>query len=140
MRFSRIEVENWGPYRGSHQIDISATPSAPLVLIFGENGRGKTSLAKAIKWCLYESQSEIDALSMANRQMASLEDEFQVGVKVVFEYERVTSSNTPYLHKPSNCREHSKSNPMRESNMEFVLRVQRKRVLLSMVNPRFHQK
>ena len=95
MRFSRIEVENWGPYRGSHQIDISATPSAPLVLIFGENGRGKTSLAKAIKWCLYESQSEIDALSMANRQMASLEDEFQVGVKVVFEYERVTSSNTP---------------------------------------------
>jgi DNA sulfur modification protein DndD len=95
MRFSRIEVENWGPYRGQHQIDISATPSAPLVLIFGENGRGKTSLAKAIKWCLYEGQSDIDALSMANRQMASLDDEFQVGVKVVFEYEKVTGSGNP---------------------------------------------
>ena len=94
MRFTRIEIENWGPYRGSHQVDISATTSAPLVLIFGENGRGKTSLAKAIKWCLYENQSDVDALSMANRQMISQQDEFQVGVKVVFEYEKYSNADT----------------------------------------------
>ena len=97
MRFTRIEIENWGPYKGSHQIDISASTSSPLVLIFGENGRGKTSLAKAIKWCLYENQSDIDALSMANRQMISRDDEFQVGVKVVFEYEKFSNADTPLI-------------------------------------------
>lgn len=86
MRFIELSLENWGPYRGTQTIDLSSPNSAPLVLIFGENGRGKTSLAKAIKWCLYEDQSGIDELSMANRQMIASGDQFRVGTTIKFEW------------------------------------------------------
>lgn len=94
MRFVSVELFNWGPYRGEHKVDLSSPNGGPLVLLFGENGRGKTSLAKAIKWCLYENQSKVDPLAMANRQLSLTEDEFEVGVRLVFERAQDTTVKT----------------------------------------------
>ena len=57
MLLKRLRVENFGPFRGSHLLDLSPTnvedSSRPVVLIGGQNGSGKTSIMEAIRLCLY---------------------------------------------------------------------------------------
>jgi DNA sulfur modification protein DndD len=54
MILRRLAVTNVGPYNGRHDVDLSVEPSRPVILIHGENERGKTSFANAIRWCLYQ--------------------------------------------------------------------------------------
>ena len=53
MKIQRLAVENFGPFWGKHEIDLDVSPTAPVVVIHGENMRGKTTLQNAIRWCLY---------------------------------------------------------------------------------------
>lgn len=53
MKFRRIKIENLGPYVGSHTLELDVDDAAPVVLVHGENMRGKTSLFNAIRWVLY---------------------------------------------------------------------------------------
>ena len=53
MKIHRLVVENFGPFLGKHEIDLDVSPTAPVVVIHGENMRGKTTLQNAIRWCLY---------------------------------------------------------------------------------------
>jgi hypothetical protein len=53
VKIVRLRLENFGPFMGVHEIDLTVTTTAPVILIHGENERGKTSLANAIRWCLY---------------------------------------------------------------------------------------
>lgn len=52
MLLRHIELENFGPYYGPHELELKGE-SDELVLIHGENMAGKTSLLNAIRWCLY---------------------------------------------------------------------------------------
>jgi DNA sulfur modification protein DndD len=54
LRFENVTLKNFGPYR---HVDLSleANPEAPIVVIHGENTLGKTSLFRALRWCLYGS-------------------------------------------------------------------------------------
>lgn len=54
MKLGKVVLENFQPYFERHSIDLSVTREAPIVLVHGENERGKTSLANAIRWCLYQ--------------------------------------------------------------------------------------
>lgn len=60
MQLTEIELTNWGPFFGTHTIDLSVTETAPVVLFRGENMRGKTSLLRGIVWCLYSEIKEQD--------------------------------------------------------------------------------
>ena len=53
MKFHRVEVENWRPFRGHSSMDFASSDDQPITLVFGKNGGGKTSLLTAIYWCLY---------------------------------------------------------------------------------------
>lgn len=53
MKFLRLEVDDWRPFRGQSSMDIATSDDQPITLIFGKNGGGKTSLLNAIYWCLY---------------------------------------------------------------------------------------
>ena len=53
MKFKSIELENFGPYFGSNKLNLSTSETAPVILIHGENERGKTSLLHAFRWGLY---------------------------------------------------------------------------------------
>ena len=53
MKFLRVEVDNWRPFQGTSEMDLAASESQPITLVFGKNGGGKTSLLTAIYWCLY---------------------------------------------------------------------------------------
>lgn len=51
MRFDKLEMHNFGPYRGDQNLVFG--DSRPIVLVHGDNERGKTSLLNALRWVLY---------------------------------------------------------------------------------------
>lgn len=50
MKITKVKIQNWGPYFQEHEIDISVTPTAPVVVVWGKNGGGKTNFIDAMKW------------------------------------------------------------------------------------------
>lgn len=47
----RLTIENFGPYLGRHLLEFGARPG--VWVIYGENGRGKTSILNAFRFALY---------------------------------------------------------------------------------------
>jgi len=54
MILTRIKLENYKQYQGSHEIEV---PTQATIGVVGENGTGKTTLFEAIEWCLYSPRS-----------------------------------------------------------------------------------
>lgn len=55
ITIDRIEVRNFKRFYGTHGIDVRPISDAkPLILIGGDNGRGKTSIHEAVNYALYE--------------------------------------------------------------------------------------
>jgi DNA sulfur modification protein DndD len=55
MKIIRIEMNNFMPFRGDHFIDFPQDEFQNVMLIRGENERGKTSIMNAIRWGFYGS-------------------------------------------------------------------------------------
>jgi DNA sulfur modification protein DndD len=54
MKINEVQLKNFRPYYGAdHQIDLSEAEGNGLIVIHGENGRGKTALFHALNWCLF---------------------------------------------------------------------------------------
>lgn len=56
ISLARLEMTNFKRFYGHHTLDLLSEPEIgkPLVLIGGDNGRGKTSIHEAINYALYE--------------------------------------------------------------------------------------
>lgn len=52
MIFENVAMENFGPYQGRQSVDLPTNAPA-LIIVFGENGTGKTTFLNAVRWCLY---------------------------------------------------------------------------------------
>lgn len=95
MKLTRVVIENFGPYFGTHDIDLSVTDTARVVVIHGENLHGKTSLLNAIRWCLYQTSRDrrnepIELSELVNYHAADAGEWF-AGVEI-----RFTHDNTEY--------------------------------------------
>lgn len=53
LRFENLRLKNFGPYREIADLSLTTAPESPVVVIHGENTLGKTSLFRALRWCLY---------------------------------------------------------------------------------------
>ena len=53
MIIERVELENFCSFRGLNALDIKPDESRNITLIIGHGGAGKTTVGKAIRWCLY---------------------------------------------------------------------------------------
>lgn len=53
MKFNKLVIDDFGPYRGRNEIDLTTTPDSPIILFGGQNGAGKTTLFDAIRFCLH---------------------------------------------------------------------------------------
>lgn len=107
MKFHALELENFGPYFGLNVIDLSTTEGARIVLIHGENMRGKTTILNAIKWCLYgRVTTQVAHQVLADEGFASYVardqgKEFSVGVKL-----DISHANENFtLHRHFRCRQ-----------------------------------
>jgi len=53
MYIKKITLNNFGSYLGERILDFETTTGQHGYAIFGEIGRGKTTLVEAVLWCLY---------------------------------------------------------------------------------------
>ncbi|WP_008318081.1 DNA sulfur modification protein DndD [Leptolyngbya sp. PCC 6406] len=60
MILQELILQNFGPYHGSHRLDLRPTPEQPIILIGGLNGGGKTTLMDALRLVLYGQRAPID--------------------------------------------------------------------------------
>ena len=57
MIFHQLTLQNFGQYKGTHDIDLSTNKTKPILLIGGHNGGGKTTILDAMQICLYGKRS-----------------------------------------------------------------------------------
>jgi DNA sulfur modification protein DndD len=70
VRLLTMDLTDFGPYRGTQQFSFAQQPGVELV--WGENGRGKTTFLNALRWALFgvvlgRASSRIDLTKVGNR-------------------------------------------------------------------------
>ena len=58
MKLQYLILSNIGPFRGRHTVDLNSDNESTGYAFFAENGRGKTSIYNAMRWCLFGEVSE----------------------------------------------------------------------------------
>ena len=57
MKLILLEMQAFGPYAGRQAIDFTQLSDAPLYLICGDTGAGKTTIFDAVTYALYGATS-----------------------------------------------------------------------------------
>lgn len=96
MKILKLTLKNFGPYFGTQSLDLDVSDNAPIILVYGENERGKTSLLRAIRWCLYgevlnQGGTLMDEREFANYDARDKKEPFDVFVEIEFEDQGVKS-------------------------------------------------
>jgi DNA sulfur modification protein DndD len=81
MKIERLEIENFGPYYGKNSISLGSGRQ-PLVLIHGDNMRGKTSFLNSIRWALYGVAKDRSGDAMPVRKLVN-DDAYDEGNRFV---------------------------------------------------------
>lgn len=55
MKFTKLVITNFMRFKGENVIKFSTLPEKNVTVVLGDNTCGKTTLAQAIRWCLYGS-------------------------------------------------------------------------------------
>jgi len=89
MKLLSLWMTNFMPYKGEHKIDFPSEPNLNVMVVFGDNMRGKTSLLNALRWVFYgraygRHLHEIPAHKLLNSEAAS-EGDFTMEVRVRYE-------------------------------------------------------
>lgn len=53
MILQRMTLTNFRQFRGTQEIEFAKGPEGNVTVVFGENGRGKTGIYRALLFCLY---------------------------------------------------------------------------------------
>lgn len=98
MKIKRLHIKNFRCYYGAlGPIDLDTTDTANVILVFGENMRGKTSLLQAIRWGLYgvardRQGEEIPIIDPSTKEqllsrVAESAAEYSMQVSIEFEHD-----------------------------------------------------
>jgi DNA sulfur modification protein DndD len=71
MKLLKATVRNFGPFKGEQSISFPADTDRNVLLVFGANMRGKTSLLNALRWGLFgraldRHSQEIESIKLIN--------------------------------------------------------------------------
>jgi len=110
MKLRQLTIRNFMPYKGQTQIDFPTDEFRNVMLLFGDNMRGKTSFLNAIRWGFYAEvigrhSIPIPFQEVPNKEAAS-EGDWTVEVFIDFEanghsYDlRRRSEKRPHILKP----------------------------------------
>lgn len=89
MKFISLEIENWLVYRGKQELKFPQDEHANILLIFGENMHGKTSLLNAVRWALYGEAVDRQKKVISNEKLINIDaasdgaTKFSVCLKIV---------------------------------------------------------
>ena len=109
-RITKISIENYKAYLTSHTIDL---PNGCNLLVYGENGSGKSSLVKAVMY--YLGSSKDDSLSyQRNYNLLDKSGIIKIGFADYDEATRTIAPESEVLYQSS-----SDSNDS-NNNLEFI--------------------
>lgn len=102
MKFISLELNNWLVFRGKQSINFPQDDHSNILIIFGENMHGKTSLLNAVRWALYGEALDRQKKAISNEKLMNLDafnngdSEFSVKLVIkadgsVFEVDRRSS-------------------------------------------------
>lgn len=111
MILQTLSTTNFMPYRGKMSISFPTDTDRNVMLVFGDNMRGKTSLLNALRWVFYgkaigRHSREIALFDLVNSE-ATMEGDWSMEVVVTFEddghrYEmRRTATRRALVSKPT---------------------------------------
>lgn len=88
MKLISLSMKNFMPYKGEQEIAFPQDSSRNVMVIFGDNMRGKTSLLNAVRWVFYgralgRHLREIELHHLLNSE-AALEGDWEMEVSVQF--------------------------------------------------------
>ncbi|MDK7584534.1 AAA family ATPase [Alcaligenes faecalis subsp. phenolicus] len=91
MKLVSLSMQNFLPYKGESSIVFPEDEFRNVMVVFGDNMRGKTSLLNALRWVFYGKAlgrhlREIPLHELLNKE-AAMESDFVIEVTVVFEAE-----------------------------------------------------
>ncbi|QUM89940.1 DNA sulfur modification protein DndD [Moritella sp. 36] len=99
MIIKQLTIENFGIYKGFHEIDLSVTKDKPIILFGGLNGGGKTTFLDALQLVLYGKHAKCsnrgtEAFStyLANTKNRYAEESEHVELSITFRHS--TDTNT----------------------------------------------
>src|SRR5262245_20176307 len=89
MKLHRLTTRNFMPYKGQMTIDFPTDSFRNVMIVFGDNMRGKTSLLNALRWGFYgqaigRHSRPIPLQEIVNKD-ATLEDDWRVEVFIKFD-------------------------------------------------------
>lgn len=103
MKITHIRIENYKTYRRL-DLDLSATPERPIILIGGGNGCGKTTLFDAIYSALYglnvKTKNQFEELLNAGVKLEQGSDGRSITLEIAFSG-TVLGQEMPYILKRS---------------------------------------
>lgn len=111
MKLHRLSATNFMPYKGRIVVDFPTDDARNVMIIFGDNMRGKTSLLNALRWGFYgraigRHSRPIPLQDIVNSD-AALEHDWRVEVFIQFEanghrYDlRRTAERKPHVAMPT---------------------------------------
>lgn len=119
LRFDKLTITNFGPFRGTQTIDFGK--DSGVTIIWGSNGRGKTTLLNVFRYALFgevrdKRGSSVDLLKLSNLEELKNKN---FGFKIVL---TMTNGEDKYsLTRSVRLREESNINPQR--NEDFLQEV-----------------
>lgn len=125
MKLLEVTIKNFMPYRGEHKLTFPNSTQQNVMLVFGNNMRGKTSFLNTIRWCFYGKAlgrhlKEISAFDIVNTD-AGHEGDWNVAVYVRFENDgheydlRRTMCKKSLVHTPKNSNDLDQNVMMRKN-------------------------
>ena len=87
MKLTTLSMKNFMPFRGVQQMTFPADAQQNVMVVFGDNMRGKTSLLNALRWGFYGAAMTrhlrpIETHQIHNRDAAAERDwEFEVVIE-----------------------------------------------------------
>ena len=130
MKLTSLAVENFMPYKGEMRLDFPQDPNRNVMVVFGENMRGKTSLLNALRWGFYGKAlgrhlRELPLNELHNKE-AALEGSWAMEVSIRFEAE-----GHRYDLRRRATKRSTVAQPSRPEDFEVVVGLQRDGVAIS---------
>jgi DNA sulfur modification protein DndD len=111
MRLHKLTATNFMPYKGQAVVDFPTDETANVMIVFGDNMRGKTSLLNALRWGFYghavgRHSRAIPLQDIINKD-ATFEDDWRVEVFIQFDanghsYDlRRSATRRPHIATPN---------------------------------------
>jgi DNA sulfur modification protein DndD len=127
MILQTLSAKNFMPYRGKMSISFPTDRDRNVMLVFGDNMRGKTSLLNALRWVFYgkaigRHSREIALFHLVNSE-ATMEGDWSMEVVVTFEdnghrYElRRTVTKRSLVSKPTRSEDLLMERAMRKDDI-----------------------